>query len=168
MKQLESWLGEGVAVFRVMPNTPAMLLSGMSAVSRGRFGNSIQEKEIKKILSSVGEVAVVSEKWMDAVTAVSGSGPAYVFYLAEALIESAKKLGVDAKTAQLMARQTVFGAGQMLAKREESAEELRRKVTSPGGTTAAAMNVFEKKKFKEVVQQAVAAAARRSAELSKG
>ncbi len=167
IKRIEAWLGDGVAVFRAMPNTPAMLLAGMSALSRGRFGTSIQENGIKRILASVGEVTVVSEKWMDAVTAVSGSGPAYVFYLAEAMVAAARKLGIDAKTAQLMVRQTVYGSGQMLACREEPAEELRRKVTSPGGTTAAAIDVFEKKNFKTLVQQALAQAAKRSAELSK-
>ena len=167
IKRLESWLGEGVPVFRVMSNTPALLRSGMSAMSRGRFGTSLQEKRIKEILSSVGEVAVVSELWMDAVTAVSGSGPAYVFYLAEAMMKAAQELGLTASVARTLAHQTIYGAGRMLAARQESAEELRRQVTSPNGTTAAAMAVLEKMNFKRLIRQALTAAARRSAELSK-
>lgn len=165
--RLESWLGDGVAVFRVMPNTPALLGAGMSAISRGRFGTSLQEKRVKQILSSVGEVVSVSEKWMDAVTAVSGSGPAYVFYLAEAMIAGAERLGISKDVARMLVHQTVHGAGLMLLNRPEAAEELRRQVTSPGGTTAAAVAFFDKKNFKTIVQQAVVAAAKRSAELSK-
>jgi pyrroline-5-carboxylate reductase len=132
--RLESWLGDGVPVFRVMPNTPALLQAGMSAISRGRSGTLRQEKKIKEILSSVGETAGVPERWMDAVTAVSGSGPAYVFYLAEALIDGAKRVGLSAPVARLLAHQTIFGAGKMLAQRSEPADELRGQVTSPGGT----------------------------------
>ncbi len=167
ISRLENWIGKGVAVFRVMPNTPALLSAGMSAVSRGKFGSASQERQIRKILSSVGDVVNLPEKFMDAVTAVSGSGPAYVFYLAESMIAGARRLGMSADIARRLVNQTIFGSGKMLIRRQESAEELRRQVTSPGGTTAAAIAHFESKDWKKIVEDAVKCAAQRSAQLAK-
>lgn len=165
--KLERWLGKNVSVFRVMPNTPALLQAGMSALSRGKYGTLAQERRVKQILSSVGTVVVLPEKMMDAVTAVSGSGPAYVFYLAEALIQGAQQQGLGVALARTLVHQTIYGAGLMLAQRSESAEELRRQVTSPGGTTAAAVAVFDQKNLKKIVEKAVRMAAQRSVELAK-
>ncbi|MCG3205275.1 MAG: Pyrroline-5-carboxylate reductase [Elusimicrobia bacterium] len=167
IKNLETWLGKHVSVFRVMPNTPALLKAGMSAMSRGTFANSVQEKKVLRILSAVGRVCVVPEASMNAVTAVSGSGPAYVFYLAEALIQAAQQQGLRSEVARMLVHQTVYGAGLMLAKRPEAAEELRRQVTSPGGTTEAAIAVFENKNLKKGIQEGVRQATRRAAELAK-
>lgn len=166
-RRIEVALGGRVSVLRVMPNTPALLKAGMSAVSRGRWATASQENAVIKILSSTGQSIALPEKYMDAVTAVSGSGPAYVFYLAEALIEGAMKVGLPASAARLLVHQTVFGAGSMLARRSEDAGTLRVQVTSPGGTTAAALAIMEKGKFKALIHSAVRAAAERSAELSK-
>lgn len=164
--KLQETLGKKVSIFRVMPNTPALLAAGMSAVSCGRFGTSRQEARIRTILSSVGRVARVPERFMDVVTAVSGSGPAYVFYLAEALIQAARALGLPKQLARELVHQTIYGGGLMLAKRPESAEELRRQVTSPGGTTAAAMAFFDSQDLKRLIYDAVERAAERSAELA--
>ncbi len=162
---LQRALGPGVPVIRVMPNTPALLGAGMSAVSAGSFASPSHVRRATAVLAAVGDVVTVPENLMDAVTAVSGSGPAYFFYLTEAIAASAKELGLSDETARRLAHQTACGAGVMLKNRPESAEELRRQVTSPGGTTAAAMEEFETKGFKEIVQRAIKRAAERSKEL---
>lgn len=166
MEKLEKALGR-VAVIRVMPNTPAVFGAGISAVSRGRYANAAHERQVRTILSSLGEVVSVKEKDMHAVTAVSGSGPAYVFNLAEALIAGAKKVGLNEKLATQLVRQTIFGAGQMLKASKVSAAELRHQVTSPGGTTAAALAEFERRGFQKMVAAALQKAVKRSKELSK-
>lgn len=167
IKRFETALGANVSVFRVMPNTPALLGAGMSGVTRGRFGSSQQEAWINDLLKSVGDVVTVPESRMDAVTAISGSGPAYVFYLAEALVEAAKSLGLGPDNARRLVHQTIYGAGTMLKHRLESADELRRQVTSPGGTTAAAIEVFDSRQLKKIVRVAVQKASARSKQLSK-
>lgn len=167
ISRLESALGAGVAVLRVMPNTPALLRAGVSAVSRGRAAGPKHEKWVRTVLDAVGTSVVVNESMMDAVTAVSGSGPAYVFYLAEAMTSAAEMLGLPSDLARALVRQTIFGSGAMLRERPEAAEELRRQVTSPGGTTAAAISVFDDRDLKSLVEAAVVSAAVRSAELSR-
>lgn len=156
------------AVIRVMPNTPSLLGSGMSGVSRGRMASVAQENWVKNILSSLGDVVSVDEKKMHAVTAVSGSGPAYIFYMAEMLIAAAKKLGLNDVLAARLVRETIFGAGRMLKETGVDAAELRRQVTSPGGTTAAALSEFERRGFKGIVESALKKAVKRSKELSRG
>lgn len=167
LSRLEAALGPGVPVLRVMPNTPALLRAGASAVSRGSAAGVRHEKWVRAVLDAVGTTIAVPESLMDAVTAVSGSGPAYVFYLAEAMTAAAEKAGLPADVARTLVRQTIFGGGAMLRQRSEPAEELRRQVTSPGGTTAAAVAVFDGKNFKSIVETAIGAAAARSAELSR-
>jgi pyrroline-5-carboxylate reductase len=167
LERLERALGAGVPVIRVMPNTPALLRAGASAMSRGAAAKPIHEKWVRAVLEAVGASIPVPEDLMDAVTAVSGSGPAYVFYLAEAMTSAAERLGLPPELARALVRQTIFGAGAMLRSLPEPAEELRRQVTSPGGTTAAAMAVFDERNLKSLVETAVAAAAARSAELSR-
>lgn len=166
LSRLENALGSGVPVLRVMPNTPALLRAGASAVSRGSSAKAAHEKSVRVILDAVGKTVSVPENLMDAVTAVSGSGPAYVFYLAEAMIAAAEKLGLPAALAQALVRQTLYGSGVMLRDRTEAPEELRRQVTSPGGTTAAAVTVFDERNLKSLVEAALQAAAARSTELS--
>lgn len=163
---LERRLGP-VAAVRVMPNTPAMLNAGVSAFSRGQRVSARRLSQVQRILESVGTAQRVPEKWMDAVTAVSGSGPAYVFYLAEGLARAARRAGLPASVADRFARETVIGAGRMLAERPESPEELRRGVTSPGGTTASAIAVLENKKWLMALEEAVRRAKKRSEELSR-
>ncbi len=167
LARIKKKLGDGISLFRVMPNTPALLGAGMSGLSRGPNATPAQEKAVKAVLEAVGEVITVPESFMDAVTAISGSGPAYVFYLAEALIRGAASVGLGPDLARRLVHQTVYGAGLMLKKRSEPAEELRRQVTSPGGTTAAAIAEFDKENFKKIVDMAVVKAAQRSAELAK-
>lgn len=164
---LESGLGAGTPVIRAMPNTPSLLGAGMSGMCLGADASARHGAWVRRILESVGDVADVTDAEMDAVTAVSGSGPAYVFYLAEALIDAATAAGLSPETARTLARQTIFGAGRMLKERPEPAEELRRQVTSPGGTTAAAVAVFDERSLRSIVIDAVARATERSRELSK-
>ncbi len=155
------------AVIRVMPNTPSLLGAGMSGVSRGRFAGAAQEKWVKNVLSSLGDVVSVPEKQMHAVTAVSGSGPAYIFNLAEALVLAAKKLGLNDALAARLVRETIFGAGRMLKETGIDAGELRKQVASPGGTTAAALKEFEKRGLNKIVADALKKAVKRSKELSR-
>lgn len=167
IKRLEGELGLGIPVIRVMSNTPALLKSGMSALSRGSFATSTHEARVKKILQAVGQAVTVPEELMDAVTAVSGSGPAYAFYLAESMAEAAVDLGMDEGLAREFVQQTLFGAGLLLKSRTETPAELRRQVTSPGGTTEAAIKIFEEKGLKAIIKAGVRRAAERSKELSK-
>jgi pyrroline-5-carboxylate reductase len=167
LSRIEKKCGKKASLFRVMPNTPALLKAGMSALARGRRADKAKEKTVVSILKIVGEVVVVPEKHMDAVTALSGSGPAYGFYLAEGMIGAAVSLGISKELARVLVHQTLFGAGAMLKNRADSAEELRRQVTSPGGTTAAAIAELERKNFLNIVEGAVMKAAQRSKQLAK-
>jgi pyrroline-5-carboxylate reductase len=163
---IESALADGVAVVRAMPNTPAVIGKGMFGVSAGSACSHEQLQAAVDLLKSGGEVAVVDESQQDAVTAVSGSGPAYVFYLAEAMIAGGIEAGLDEATARQLAAQTLVGAAHLLAESPETAQELRRRVTSPNGTTHAAITTFDEHGVKSGVIAGVVAAAARSAELS--
>ena len=167
IRRIQAALGAGVAVIRAMPNTPALLLAGASAYSRGRAASPRHARWVERVLSAVGVAVPVSEARMDAVTAVSGSGPAYVFLLAEAMAKAGERLGLPAKIARALVHRTIYGAGTMLARRAESAAELRAQVTSPGGTTEAALRVLENRAFRAALEDAVRAAAKRSGELSR-
>jgi pyrroline-5-carboxylate reductase len=164
---IESFLGRGVPVIRIMPNTPALVGMGAAALARGRFAKAAHERLACGMMETVGTVVTLREKDMDAVTAVSGSGPAYVFYLAEAMKEAGVKLGLRPQVADALVRQTIRGAGELLAQSKEDPRMLRRRVTSPGGTTQAALNVMEKARLKAVVHQALQQASKRSRALSK-
>jgi len=159
-------LPDGVGVLRAMPNTPALVGEGMFGVSPGPAVTDEQLAAVVALLGSGGKVVVVDEGLQDAVTAVSGSGPAYVFYLAEAMIAGGVAEGLDEQTARTLAAQTLVGAAKLLSESAESAEELRRRVTSPNGTTHAAITTFDDRGVKVGLQAGVAAAAARSAELS--
>jgi pyrroline-5-carboxylate reductase len=153
-------------VIRVMPNTPALLRAGALVYALGRRAKPVHEKLAVGILSSVGQVWRAEENQMDAVTALSGSGPAYVFLLAECLSDAGKTLGLPGPLAESLARQTIYGAGRMLAETSDPASTLRERVTSPGGTTAAALKVLDDKNLRQIFKDALSAARRRSQELS--
>ncbi|MFN7192949.1 MAG: pyrroline-5-carboxylate reductase, partial [Rhodospirillales bacterium] len=164
----ERHLGSGIAIVRAMPNTPASVGRGISGAYASPAVSPDQRALADRLLRSVGAVEwVASEALIDAVTAVSGSGPAYVFLLAEALADAGAKAGLPADLAQRLARATVAGAGELLHQAPESAEQLRKNVTSPNGTTAAALAVLMATDgFGPLLERAVAAAAKRARELA--
>ena len=163
---LRRWLGS-TPIVRCMPNTPSLVQAGATGLYAADDVSDEQKAMAKEILGSVGIAFWFDEeKELDAVTAVSGSGPAYFFLLMESLIEAAKAQGLDAGTARQMVLQTAWGAAQLAITSEVGPDVLRQQVTSPGGTTAAALGVFEEAGFREQVQAAVAAARERSEELA--
>lgn len=156
-----------IAVIRAMPNTPALVGEGVSGLVGSDNASDTQRQLAENILGAVGPLCWVnSEAALDAVTAISGSGPAYYFLFTEALIEAAQSLGLDADTATLLATQTALGAGTLMSKSDVDAVELRRRVTSPGGTTEQAILSFENDGLRDLVKKAATAAARRAAELA--
>ena len=164
---IEGILEADVAVVRVMPNLALSVGAGMTAICPGSRASQQQLTLVEGLFQACGETLLVDEGQMHAVTAVSGSGPAYFFYFVEALIAAAVEAGLSAEQAKVLAKQTCLGAGQTLLARREGAAELRRQVTSKGGTTQAALRVMEEAKLGEIIGQAVLAAAKRSAELAK-
>jgi len=164
---IENYLAKGVPVIRIMPNTPALVGLGMAALARGGSAKEPHERMARGIMETVGAVVTVPEDHMDAVTAVSGSGPAYVFYLAEAMLGAGIELGLAPHVADQLVRQTLKGAGALLAQSHEEAHTLRQRVTSPGGTTEAALKVMEKAKVRAIFSKALRRAAERSRELSR-
>ena len=165
-KTLESKLDRLARVIRVMPNTPALVGAGAAALCRGQHASDEDVLLAVRLMESVGVVVQTEEKMMDAVTALSGSGPAYVFYLMEAMLASAREMGLDDELARQLVFATVSGAGKLAEKSETDPAELRRRVTSKGGTTEAAIGVLENAKVGHVITEAVLAAERRSRELS--
>lgn len=166
----ERHLGASAAIVRTMPNTPAAIGRGISVACANAHVSSAQREYCGRLLSAVGEVAWVDdERLIDPVTAVSGSGPAYVFLLVEAMAAAGEAAGLPAELAMRLARATVAGSGELLHRADEPAEQLRRNVTSPGGTTAAALDVLMAKRggLAPLLKRAVAAATRRSRELAK-
>ncbi len=162
--ELEQRLGT-VPVVRAMPNTPALIGEGMAAICAGSHAGPEHLRTARMILEAVGAVVEVQENLLDAVTAVSGSGPAYLFGLAEWLQAAAVAEGLDAATAETLVLQTLRGAALLLDGSPEDAAELRRRVTSPGGTTQAAFEVLTAADQASVWLRAVSAAADRSREL---
>lgn len=162
---LEGWLGEGAAVVRAMPNTPALVGCGASAIAPGRAAGPDDLAWAEGILGAVGLVVQVSEPLLDAVTGLSGSGPAYLFLVAEALIEAGVLVGLPRTVSQALAIQTVLGSARLLAESGQSPEALRAAVTSPGGTTAAGLRALEERGVRAAVLDAVAAATERSRQL---
>ncbi|GAB09673.1 pyrroline-5-carboxylate reductase [Gordonia araii NBRC 100433] len=163
----ENALPAGSPVIRVMPNMPLLVNEAMSALSPGRYATEEQVKVVSDLLAAVGKVMVVPEHLMDAVTAISGSGPAYVFLLAESMIDAGVALGLTRAQAAEMAKQTIRGAGAMLTESGMTSTDLRAAVTSPGGTTAAAISELERGGLRSAMYEATAAAAARSAQLSR-
>jgi pyrroline-5-carboxylate reductase len=163
---LESRLPEGRAVVRVMPNTPALVDQGMAAISAGAHCDASHLAEAQALLAATGQVVEVPEKLQDAVTAISGSGPAYIFYVVEAMIEAGVVLGMPRSTATQLVVQTLFGAATMIKETGQHPTVLREQVTSPGGTTAAALRELDDHKVRAAFITAMEAAANRSRELA--
>jgi pyrroline-5-carboxylate reductase len=167
--RLEAGLGKGARVLRVMPNTPALLAKGMSVLVRGRYATPADERLGLRLLRAVGQaVAVQDERLLDAVTGLSGSGPAYVYRFAEGLIAGGVAAGLTAALATQLTFQTLVGAAAMLQETGDTPEALRAAVTSPGGTTLAGLSELERRGFKDAVAAAVVTATRRSEELGRG
>jgi len=166
-EKIESYLPKNTPVVRVMPNTPALVRSGASAICRGKSATKSHAALVLDILHSVGYAILVKENLMDIVTAVSGSGPAYVFYLMEAMIKEAIDRGLPRDKALNLVAETVRGAGELVARTQESPDKLRNRVTSPGGTTEAALKVFIANKVDYTILSAIKAATERSKKLSK-
>lgn len=165
---LEGWLGGGVALVRTMPNTPAMIGAGATVLHAGAGVTDAQRDSAESILRAVGLTRwVEDEGLLDAVTALSGSGPAYLFLVMEAMEQAAAGLGIPLETARLLTLQTALGAARMAIESDEEPATLRRRVTSPGGTTERAIAALEDGGLRELFAQALTAARDRSVELSR-
>lgn len=163
---LEKRLPDGTSVVRVMPNTPALVDQGMSALSPGRHCTPEHLGQARALLEHVGRVVVLDEGYQDAVTAISGSGPAYIFYVVEAMIEAGVLLGLPRDTATELVVQTLYGAATMIRETGHHPTVLREQVSSPGGTSVAALRALEDHKVRAAFLTAMEAAAIRSRELS--
>ncbi|SCX89123.1 pyrroline-5-carboxylate reductase [Desulfoluna spongiiphila] len=152
-------------ILRVMPNTPSLVLAGMSGLCGNRHASPEDMDMAETILSAMGDVLRVTEDQMDGVTAVSGSGPAYFFYVVEAMINTAKEMGFEGEDAKRLALGTINGAAKLLLASDDEPEDLRRKVTSPGGTTEAAINEMKARGVEGGIREGMLAAARRSREM---
>lgn len=167
LADLARWLGPGVPAVRTMPNRPALIGAGITAACAGAEVRHEDRGAVERVLSAVGTLAWLDdESLLDAVTAISGSGPAYFFLVIEALEDAGVALGLPRPTARLLAVHTALGAGRMAAEGSDAPATLREQVTSKGGTTAAALAVLERAGLRAIFAEAVEAAARRSAELA--
>jgi len=168
ISKIQSLIGKKIPVARVMPNTPALLGEGACAYSLSKEVKTPMRKQAEKILNTFCKVSIqVPEKSLNIVTALSGSGPAYFFYFAQAMLEYAKERGFDAKIASKLIGQTIVGAGKLILKSEDSPEILRQKVASKGGTTEKAITTMEDGGMSEIIKCAMAAAEKRAEELGK-
>ncbi len=164
---IDRWLGGGNDIVRCMPNTPALVKTGATALHGNDNISAEQRSRAEAVLRSVGlTVWVEREALLDAVTALSGSGPAYFFLFMEAMEEAGVKLGLEPRTARLLTQQTALGSARLAIESEESPADLRRKVTSPGGTTERAIAAFENARLRDLVLEAMKAAENRALELS--
>ncbi|MGB6977293.1 MAG: pyrroline-5-carboxylate reductase, partial [Gammaproteobacteria bacterium] len=168
-EQIRHWLGDNkFMIVRCMPNTPALVGSGATALYANEFVGETQKEEAESILRAVGiTVWVKNEEQMDVATALSGCGPAYFFLVMEALQESAEELGLDREAARLLTLQTALGASRMALESEESPSTLRQQVASRGGSTEKALHVLEEGKLRELFKQALQAAQQRAVEITK-
>lgn len=165
---IDRWLGGGQAIVRCMPNTPALVKSAATALHANGKTTLAQRSEAESILRAVGAtVWVEREEALDAVTAISGSGPAYFFLFMEAMENAAAGLGLDPETARLLVQQTALGAARIAIESEEGPAQLRQRVTSPKGTTERAIGVFEESGLREIMKHAVSAAHARAIELAR-
>jgi pyrroline-5-carboxylate reductase len=165
---IESWAGSPLPLIRVMPNTPAVIGNGASGMYANHRVSESQRTQAQKIMEAIGiAVWVDKESLIDTVTAVSGSGPAYFFYLMDAMVKAAQEGGLNPETSRQLTLQTALGAAQLALASNESPTELRRRVTSPGGTTQAAVEILDKNGCEEILIRAVHAARERSIELAK-
>ena len=164
---IERWVGGGPALIRVMPNTPALIGAGISALYANSNVSGDQRALGERIMAAVGKTIWIKEETlMDAVTAVSGSGPAYFFYVMQAIHDAAVREGLDAQTARLLSLETALGAARLAVESTEDPGSLQTQVTSPGGTTEAAINVLNNSGVRDALQQAVSAARARGGELA--
>lgn len=164
---IEKEIGE-IPVIRVMPNTPALIKKGMAAISKGRYASYMEEEIALSIFRSVGKAVTIDEKYLDIVTAISGSGPGYIFYIMEAMIEAGVRQGLPRDTAKTLVLQTISGSAELALNSGKEPEELRKSVCSPGGTTLAGLKVMEERSLHEILISAVESACKRSKELSRG
>jgi pyrroline-5-carboxylate reductase len=164
---IERKVGHGVRIVRTMPNTPALVGSGATAISPGEHATPEDLEQAKALFDAVGKTVVVDEPLLDAVTGLSGSGPAYVFLVIEALSDAGVKVGLDRRTAQELAAQTVFGSAQLLIETGEHPGRLKDQVTSPGGTAIAGLHTLEAGGLRTTLMNAVESATRRSHELGR-
>jgi pyrroline-5-carboxylate reductase len=167
LKMIREILDKDIPLIRVMPNTPALVQKGMSALAAGHGVTAEHMATAGAIFSAVGDTVEVEESMMDAVTAVSGSGPGYVFRMMESMVEAGTAVGLDRETSLALVVQTFLGAAQLAKTSGDSLSSLRRKVTSPGGTTAAGLEIFNNMGLDEMTFSAVEAACKRSVELGK-
>lgn len=166
LASLQDWFGATTPIVRVMPNQPAMVGAGMSVLAASGAVSDAQREQAAYVLAATGEIGWVDdEQLLDAVTAISGSGPAYFYLLMEILEDCARDMGIPAELAGQLARQTAYGAGMAATDSSESLKQLRARVTSPGGTTAAAIESLEKARIRDIVIAALQAARARSVEL---
>lgn len=167
LASLERWSDARQPIVRCMPNTPALLGAGISGLFANAAVSDAQRAAADRVLSAAGRTLwVAEESLLDAVTAVSGSGPAYFFYLMEAMVEAGVALGLDAEAATALTLETAYGAALMARAGTDSPEQLRRNVTSPGGTTERALSILDDADTRAVIRRALAGAAERSRELA--
>jgi pyrroline-5-carboxylate reductase len=169
IQSLQEWTHATQAIVRCMPNTPALVLAGATGVVANEHVSALQKQVAGEILQAVGLVCwLAEEQQLDAVTALSGSGPAYFFLLMEAMQAAGTRLGLPADVAKALTLQTAFGAARLALNSDVGPAELRKRVTSPGGTTEAAIKQFESEAFRDIVDRALGQAAARSTELGSG
>ena len=166
-ESMEQAIGSRASVIRAMPNTPSIVGHGVTGIAKGKSANDNQLALAKDLFETVGQVIVVDEEKINALSTISGSGPAYVFYFAEKLITAAKELGFTQKEADQMVRATFLGSATLLAASSETPEALRAQVTSPNGTTMEATNTFDAYNVEGTIQMATRAALARAIELGK-
>ncbi|MEA2069261.1 MAG: pyrroline-5-carboxylate reductase dimerization domain-containing protein, partial [Verrucomicrobiota bacterium] len=160
--------GKPIRVVRVMPNTPSLVGEGAAGIAAGEFATDADLAIAEKLMGAVGATVVVQEGEIDAVTALSGSGPAYVFHLLEGMLEAADRMGLEKEVSRELALATVIGAAKLMQETGEDADALRKKVTSKGGTTEAAIHTMEERGVKDSIVAALLAAQARSRELANG
>lgn len=165
LKSIEKYLAK-VPVVRVMPNNPCLIGEGISAVCGGSFAEDRDVRTAEKLFSSAGDTVRVEERYMNAITALSGSGPAFVYEVLDALIDGGVEAGLSKELAAKLAYKTLLGAARTIIKTKRSPEELKSMVTSPGGTTIAGLRVLEEGNFKDTLKKAVVRASSRAKEIS--
>jgi pyrroline-5-carboxylate reductase len=166
-ESMEQAIGSSASVIRAMPNTPSIVGHGVTGIAKGKSANDSQLATAKELFETVGQVLIVEEDKINALSTISGSGPAYVFYFAEKLMNAAKKMGFSEKEANLMVRATFLGSATLLAAASDSPETLRAQVTSPNGTTMQATARFDEADLERVFIEATEAALARAIELGK-
>jgi len=163
--EISAIIGDNNPVIRAMPNTSASIGFSATAISAGKHASDEKIREAEKLFAAIGATAIVDEEDMHIVTGISGSGPAYFYYMVEAMEQAAIESGLNKETAKLLITQTIIGAGEMLKKSDAPADMLRKKIMSPAGTTEAGINTLEKNNFRQTVMECVKSARDRSMEL---